>query len=293
MLANPISVIFQYDVLNRRIGKTVNGITTTYIYDKSDIIQEINNGVKTNYIRTLGIDEPLSKIDGNGVANHYIHDGLGSTIDIVDDNGYLVSSSAYDAYGNTINNDQFGFTGRENDGTGVMYYRGRFYSPEMERFISRDPKGFAAGDVNLYGYVGQNPANMVDPFGLSCWTSYLATASAFVNTLAYVAFATGQEEAALPLKIAGMALSTTSMLTAEYEYLYTKEMTKEDFAITMSLEMTNMFALGIVFPLGESRAIFGIEKIGEVITNNIFAPVLGPVWSIYSIKDSAESHFEK
>lgn len=40
------------------------------------------------------------------------------------------------------------------------------------RFISRDPIGFAGGDVNLYGYVQNNPTNLKDPSGLKtykCW----------------------------------------------------------------------------------------------------------------------------
>ena len=34
------------------------------------------------------------------------------------------------------------------------------------RFISRDPISFAGGDVNLYGYVQNNPVNWIDPWGL-------------------------------------------------------------------------------------------------------------------------------
>lgn len=33
------------------------------------------------------------------------------------------------------------------------------------RFVSRDPIGFAGGDVNLYAYVGNNVVNKVDPSG--------------------------------------------------------------------------------------------------------------------------------
>ena len=35
------------------------------------------------------------------------------------------------------------------------------------RFIQKDPVGFAGGDVNLYGYVQNNPINWIDPKGLS------------------------------------------------------------------------------------------------------------------------------
>lgn len=59
------------------------------------------------------------------------------------------------------------FTGREYDAeTGMYYYRARYYDPNSGRFISKDPIGFKGGDVNLYRYVGNNPINIIDPFGL-------------------------------------------------------------------------------------------------------------------------------
>ena len=53
--------------------------------------------------------------------------------------------------------------------TGLYYYRNRWYDPETGRFISEDPIGFAGGDVNLYGYVGNNPYGYIDPFGFQGW----------------------------------------------------------------------------------------------------------------------------
>jgi len=57
------------------------------------------------------------------------------------------------------------FTSRENDGTGLYFYRARYYSPTFQRFIAQDPIGFAGGDPNLYGYVGDNPSDFRDPSG--------------------------------------------------------------------------------------------------------------------------------
>ncbi len=34
--------------------------------------------------------------------------------------------------------------------------------------MSEDPSGFAAGDLNPYQYVGNNPVSLVDPSGLGC-----------------------------------------------------------------------------------------------------------------------------
>ena len=58
------------------------------------------------------------------------------------------------------------YTGREYDADiGLYYYRNRWYDPEIGKFISEDPVGFAGGDINLYSYVGNNPLSLTDPFG--------------------------------------------------------------------------------------------------------------------------------
>ncbi len=57
------------------------------------------------------------------------------------------------------------FTGREDDGSGLMYYRARYYQPRFQRFISEDPIRFRGG-INLYGYVRNNPIKQTDPTGL-------------------------------------------------------------------------------------------------------------------------------
>lgn len=63
-------------------------------------------------------------------------------------------------------NNPYQYTGRENDGTGLYYYRARYYSPSLKRFISEDPTGLAAG-LNEYAYVDDSPVNEVDPEGLA------------------------------------------------------------------------------------------------------------------------------
>lgn len=43
------------------------------------------------------------------------------------------------------------------------------YDSRLGRFVSEDPIGFNGGDVNLYGYVWNNPLNYYDPYGLDGW----------------------------------------------------------------------------------------------------------------------------
>src|SRR5262249_41148731 len=57
------------------------------------------------------------------------------------------------------------YAGRDNDNNGLYYYRNRYYSPDMGRFISEDPIG-ATGGINQYAYALGNPMSNIDPSGL-------------------------------------------------------------------------------------------------------------------------------
>ncbi|OGL27236.1 MAG: hypothetical protein A3G44_03400 [Candidatus Rokubacteria bacterium RIFCSPLOWO2_12_FULL_73_47] len=102
----------------------------------------------------------------------YTADALGSALMLTDSAGALATRYTYAPFGRTAaegvsSGNPFQYTGRENDGlAGLYYYRARYYHPGLQRFLSQDPLGFAAGDVNLYAYVGNNPLNFIDPLGL-------------------------------------------------------------------------------------------------------------------------------
>lgn len=48
---------------------------------------------------------------------------------------------------------------------GLDYLYQRYYDPQVGRFLSRDPIGYAGG-LNLFGYCSGNPIASVDPLGL-------------------------------------------------------------------------------------------------------------------------------
>ena len=91
-----------------------------------------------------------------------------------DSTGVVQTQYTYEPFGNTTltgapSTNAFQYTGRENDGTGLYYYRARYYHPTLQRFISQDPLGFGGGDANLYGYVFNDPVNLTDPAGVECY----------------------------------------------------------------------------------------------------------------------------
>jgi hypothetical protein len=49
----------------------------------------------------------------------------------------------------------------------------RWYDPQTGKFTSRDPLGEAA-DSNVYRFVGNNPINWVDPYGLAPHDKFIA-----------------------------------------------------------------------------------------------------------------------
>ena len=86
--------------------------------------------------------------------------------------GTTVSAFDYDSFGNLEPTTAVGvtspytFSGRESDPeSGLYYYRARYYDPFAGRFISEDPIGFTAKDLNLYRYVFNSPINALDPDG--------------------------------------------------------------------------------------------------------------------------------
>jgi RHS repeat-associated protein len=91
---------------------------------------------------------------------------------IVDAEGTIVNAKDYDSFGNILdemfpaNGDRFDFTGREREAAiDLLWYRARWYDPAPGRFISEDPIGFRASDLNLTTYVFNRPTNLTDPSG--------------------------------------------------------------------------------------------------------------------------------
>jgi RHS repeat-associated protein len=115
----------------------------------------------------------------------YLTDKLGSVRENVDSNGNVIDSITYDTYGNILaethptSGDRFKYTSREWDSEiGQYFYRARYYSPTDGRFESEDPKGFSAGDTDLYRYVQNDPIGLSDPTGLEPDTVTMESAGA-------------------------------------------------------------------------------------------------------------------
>ena len=159
----------------------MNGAVTRYVYDGEDILLEYDGleNLLARYSHGQRTDQPLAvarDLDSSGTFEageqfYYQADHRGSLRKITDSTGLVANSYDYDSYGNIEASfegiaNPFTYTGREFDAeSGLYFYRARYYDPATGRFINQDPIGFAAGDLNLYRYVFNNPVNLTDPDG--------------------------------------------------------------------------------------------------------------------------------
>ncbi|WP_426212032.1 RHS repeat-associated core domain-containing protein [Massilia sp. TWP1-3-3] len=104
------------------------------------------------------------------------HDALGSVVATTDNNGAIKSETIFDAFGNVKEStgqsaNKFGYTGHQMDKeSGLIYFKARYYDPELGRFITEDPfEGNWQTPLSLhhYLYAYGNPAVYVDSDGHS------------------------------------------------------------------------------------------------------------------------------
>jgi RHS repeat-associated protein len=167
------TVSFAYDPLGRRTSLSKGMANQTFLYRGQSMLSNGN----AQFLDGAGIDEHLQLKAGSLNAD-YLTDHLGSTSHLVDStNGQAKARLDYTSYGaleaddtNPLTANPYTYTGREDDDTGLMYYRARYYDPELGVFISQDPLGDAQR------YVGGNPMSYTDPVGESgCTPTRLLT----------------------------------------------------------------------------------------------------------------------
>jgi RHS repeat-associated protein len=174
-----------YDALGRCVKRTLNGAITYYIYDgEKPILEYSGDAIVGRNVYGKWIDEILMRTDpavNSGQPFYYQQDRNQNVTHLTNAVGAVIEKYKYDAFGKptiyapngteratSLYKNRFLFTGREYAATfGFYEYRARAYNPTLGRFMSEDPKGFDAGDYNLFRYCHNDPLDLTDPMGLT------------------------------------------------------------------------------------------------------------------------------
>ncbi|MDA3616641.1 RHS repeat-associated core domain-containing protein [Polluticaenibacter yanchengensis] len=170
---------YTYDAFGRRVAKTIAGVSYKYIYNDLTAIEERDGSDNLlNQTVFAGFLQPVLNKKNNS-SFYYHRNELGSIETVTDAGGQLTERYLYDAYGKpsifnnnnqplsgSVSGNRFGFTGQEYDSATQSYsFFYRNYSPTLGIFNQRDPIEYEDG-MGMYQYVGNNPSNGIDVFGL-------------------------------------------------------------------------------------------------------------------------------
>jgi RHS repeat-associated protein len=168
-------VDYVYDAFDRLISRTVDSDTEFLINDGRRVVLtlESDGDVIRRSLWADAVDMLLADEDALGETYFHLADHLGTTRDVVDDQGNLVNHLVFDSFGNILSETNSSaehtriYAGLIWEVT-IDQYRSftRFYDPATGKWTSEDPIGFAGGDPNLGRYVGNGPTGFVDPSGL-------------------------------------------------------------------------------------------------------------------------------
>ena len=170
--------------------------------------RDINNLPKVTYTRGNDLSGSLQRAGGIGgllartdngqwiggsptAHAYYYYDGNGNVAGLVNTNGAIVAQYTYDPFGNILtmsgplaSANTYRFSSKEwNNNAGLYYYLYRFYDPNLQRWLNRDPIQ-ELGGLNLYNYAANTPLNLVDLLGYCDLNAYLAAQQAQQAALA-------------------------------------------------------------------------------------------------------------
>lgn len=180
MRRGDMKVVYTYDAFHRRLSKTVyeKGYETKkqrFLWDGQNEIGAVTERGKIEELRVLG--EGLGAELGAAVlleiqGRTYVpfHDNRGALVTVVDVATKKSTALRFTAFGEELSARTpipWGFASKRLDTeTGFLFFGRRYYSPQLAKWITADPKGFDDGP-NLYAYVHNNPLTHFDLYGLA------------------------------------------------------------------------------------------------------------------------------
>jgi RHS repeat-associated protein len=110
---------------------------------------------------------------------YYHSDGNGNVTSLLDSHQTVAARYQYDPFGNLLASsgimadiNLYRFSSKEaHANSGLYYYDYRLYEPGLQRWINADPIE-EDGGINLYGFVYNDPTDLLDLYGLDWWDDW-------------------------------------------------------------------------------------------------------------------------
>jgi len=123
-----------------------------------------------------GIGGLLARYDHTSVRGTLYHCDLGGNITALFSSNQVWARYSYDPYGNMQGSvgplaeaNRYRFSSKELHGnSGLIYYGYRFYDPNLQRWVNRDPIQ-ERGGIHLYEFAKNSPIRFVDTDGRLIW----------------------------------------------------------------------------------------------------------------------------
>ena len=171
MQKSGVTAEFVYNADGLRVQKTVNGVVTDYVLHGKNVVHMKRGNDELHFF--YDAQNRPAVVVYNGVPYAYVKSLQGDIVAILDENGNMVVSYGYDAWGaplwctgelaETLGKVQpFRYRGYVFDEeTGLYYLRSRYYNPRWGRFVNADN----VLTNSMFAYCANNPTNHTDKNG--------------------------------------------------------------------------------------------------------------------------------
>ena len=194
MQKSGVTAEFVYNADGLRVQKTVNGVVTDYVLHGKNVVHMKRGNDELHFF--YDAQNRPAVVVYNGVPYAYVKSLQGDIVAILDENGNMVVSYGYDAWGaplwctgelaETLGKVQpFRYRGYVFDEeTGLYYLRSRYYNPGWGRFANADAL-IGAGKLlshNLFAYCSNCSVCYTDASGFEEEQKYLRYVRCAPNT---------------------------------------------------------------------------------------------------------------
>ena len=185
---------YEYNAEGKRISKSDGTDIVKFIYEGKNIILEVDESDEEIASNIYGL--ALVKRETEDEEGYYLYNGHADTITIVDEEGTILNTYEYDAFGTVINetgtfDNPYKYSGYYYDSSSGLYYlMSRYYNPSIARFISEDTYRGELNDplsLNRYVYVHNNPLIYYDPDGYFLHTIIIGGTSGIIGGVGKIA----------------------------------------------------------------------------------------------------------